>query len=132
MTTGPGGDPLMRIGELARRTGVTTATLRAWDRRHGLVPSVRTAGNQRLYPVAAVAAVLRVRDLNTAGTPLSEVRRCLEALAAVSPPVRGGPTWLAEQRETCERSVLRCRELVAQREVLVRQREDLVRRRRTT
>ena len=34
----------MSIGEVARRTGVTVPTLRAWERRHGLLVPVRTAG----------------------------------------------------------------------------------------
>ena len=57
--TGPG----LRIGEVARRTGVTTATLRAWEARYGLVPSARTAGGQRLYREADVGRVQAVRRL---------------------------------------------------------------------
>ena len=34
----------MSIGEVARRTGVTVPTLRAWERRYGLLVPVRTAG----------------------------------------------------------------------------------------
>jgi DNA-binding transcriptional MerR regulator len=57
--TGPG----LRIGEVARRTGVTTATLRAWEARYGLVPPARTAGGQRLYWEADVGRVQAVRRL---------------------------------------------------------------------
>ena len=32
----------LRIGELARRTGVATELLRAWERRYGLLAPVRT------------------------------------------------------------------------------------------
>ena len=39
----------LRIGELARRTGVNPALLRAWERRYGLIEPDRTAGGFRLY-----------------------------------------------------------------------------------
>jgi DNA-binding transcriptional MerR regulator len=58
-----GTTPGLRIGEVARRTGVTTATLRAWEARYGLVPSARTDGGQRLYREADVGRVRAVRRL---------------------------------------------------------------------
>jgi DNA-binding transcriptional MerR regulator len=39
----------LRIGELARRTGVNPALLRAWERRYGLIEPERTSGGFRLY-----------------------------------------------------------------------------------
>ena len=58
-----GTSPGLRIGEAARRAGVTTTTLRAWEARYGLVPSARTAGGQRLYREADVGRVQAVRRL---------------------------------------------------------------------
>ena len=43
------GESLIRIGELARRAGVPTATLRAWERRYGIVDPVRGPSGYRLY-----------------------------------------------------------------------------------
>jgi DNA-binding transcriptional MerR regulator len=37
------------IGELARRSGLSTDLLRAWERRYGLLTPRRTATNRRLY-----------------------------------------------------------------------------------
>jgi DNA-binding transcriptional MerR regulator len=49
-TTGPGsGESLIRIGELARRAGVPAATLRAWERRYGVVEPRRGSSGYRLY-----------------------------------------------------------------------------------
>lgn len=59
--------PGLRIGEVARRAGVTTATLRAWEARYGLLPSARTAGGQRLYREADVGRVQAVRRLVNRG-----------------------------------------------------------------
>lgn len=42
-------DARLRIGELARRSGVTPELLRAWERRYGLLEPVRTEGGYRLY-----------------------------------------------------------------------------------
>jgi len=39
----------LRIGELARRTGVNPALLRAWERRYGLIEPSRTDGGFRIY-----------------------------------------------------------------------------------
>jgi DNA-binding transcriptional MerR regulator len=40
------------IGELSRRVDVGTDTLRAWERRYGLMQPRRSSGNQRLYSPA--------------------------------------------------------------------------------
>jgi len=42
-------EPLYNIGVVARMTGVSMATLRAWERRYGFPDSKRTAGGHRLY-----------------------------------------------------------------------------------
>lgn len=47
----------MRISELSRRVGVTTDTLRVWERRYGLLKPRRTAGNTRLYSALDEARV---------------------------------------------------------------------------
>jgi DNA-binding transcriptional MerR regulator len=39
----------MRISELSRRVGVHAETLRAWERRYGVLRPRRTVGNTRLY-----------------------------------------------------------------------------------
>jgi DNA-binding transcriptional MerR regulator len=41
--------PLLRIGELSRRAGVSPELLRAWERRYGLLRPTRTPGGLRLY-----------------------------------------------------------------------------------
>jgi hypothetical protein len=78
--------PGLRIGELARRTGVAATTLRAWEARYGLVAPARTAGGQRLYREVDVARVRAVRDLVGAGWSLQA------AVGHVVPPPdrRGG------------------------------------------
>jgi DNA-binding transcriptional MerR regulator len=42
----------LRIGELSRRSGVSTEVLRAWERRYGLFQPTRSGGGFRLYSPA--------------------------------------------------------------------------------
>lgn len=56
-----------RIGEVAARTGMTTAALRAWERRYHVLSPMRTAGGQRLYTDTDVERVREVQRLVRAG-----------------------------------------------------------------
>jgi hypothetical protein len=80
MTINP--SPLcVRVGEAAHIIGVTANTLRSWERRHGLTPSVVTDGGQRRYQLDLVCGL---RDAVAEGySGLSAVRRG-EELAAGS------------------------------------------------
>ncbi len=60
----------LTIGELSQSSTVPIATLRDWDRRHGLSPSQHTIGGHRRYTEADVALVVRVRDLVAGGLRL--------------------------------------------------------------
>jgi DNA-binding transcriptional MerR regulator len=51
-------EPLYNIGVVSRMTGVSMATLRAWERRYDFPESERTAGGHRLY---SEKDVLRLR-----------------------------------------------------------------------
>lgn len=51
----------LRIGELARRAGVSPDVLRAWERRYGLLSPRRSSSGQRLYSVADERRVARMR-----------------------------------------------------------------------
>jgi len=67
------------IRTLARLTGVPPVTLRAWERRHGLLSPARTPAGHRRYTQAHVALIHRVRALLERGVAISEVRRTLAA-----------------------------------------------------
>jgi len=61
---GPG---FLRIGELAKRTGVSPELLRAWEQRYGLLEPARTSGGFRLYSAADEARVQRMQRLVSGG-----------------------------------------------------------------
>jgi len=54
--------PLYNIGVVARMTGVSMATLRAWERRYNFPESERTAGGHRLYSERDVMRLRWVKD----------------------------------------------------------------------
>ena len=88
----------LRIGELARRTGVATDLLRAWERRYGLLAPTRTESGYRLYSTTDVRRVGRMRELLATGVSAAEAAR--EALseppAAAPAPLEGVPVELGE------------------------------------
>jgi DNA-binding transcriptional MerR regulator len=66
-----------RVGELARRTGVTVRTLHHYDELGLLSPARRTRAGHRLYGEADVVKLLRIRALVQLGCPLADVAALL-------------------------------------------------------
>jgi MerR family transcriptional regulator, light-induced transcriptional regulator len=75
-----------RIGEFARRVGVTPELLRAWEQRYGLLQPVRTPGGFRVYGEEDVERVARMRRALGEGLSAAEAARV--ALEAASSPDR--------------------------------------------
>jgi len=73
-------DAAIRIGELARRTGVSPELLRAWEQRYGLLQPTRSPGGFRLYSEADEARIRRVTRLIADG--LSAAQAARQALTA--------------------------------------------------
>jgi MerR family transcriptional regulator, light-induced transcriptional regulator len=86
----PGDAPLVRIGELSRRTGVGVDTLRAWERRYALLRPQRSAGGFRLYGPGDQGRVAAMKALIDSGVSAAEAARI-----AVSRPA-------AEERRAAE------------------------------
>jgi DNA-binding transcriptional MerR regulator len=75
-----------RIGEFARRVGVTPELLRAWEQRYGLLRPVRTPGGFRLYREEDAERVARMRRALDQGLSAAEAARV--ALEPSSSPDR--------------------------------------------
>ena len=73
-------DAAIRIGELARRTGVSPELLRAWEQRYGLLQPTRSPGGFRLYSEADEARIRRMTRLLADG--LSAAQAARQALTA--------------------------------------------------
>ncbi|WP_460303465.1 MerR family transcriptional regulator [Actinocorallia aurea] len=63
----------MRIGELARETGVAVRLLRYYEEQ-GLLTSRRSSGGHRQYEADAPETVARIRGLLAAGLPTRVIR----------------------------------------------------------
>jgi DNA-binding transcriptional MerR regulator len=70
--------PPWKVGELARRTGLSIRTLHYYDEIGLLVPSHHTGSGHRLYAEADVARLQRVLSLRQLGFALEDIRGCLE------------------------------------------------------
>src|SRR5215813_435598 len=68
----------LKVGELARRTGLTIRTLHHYDEIGLLKPSLHTETGHRRYTARDVARLQQVLSLRQLGFSLEEVRDCLD------------------------------------------------------
>ena len=68
----------LKVGELARRTGLTIRTLHHYDAIGLLKPSLHTEAGHRLYTAGDIARLQQVLSLRQLGLSLEEVRDCLD------------------------------------------------------
>jgi DNA-binding transcriptional MerR regulator/methylmalonyl-CoA mutase cobalamin-binding subunit len=62
----------LRVGELSRRSGVSTDLLRAWERRYGLLQPERSAGGLRLYSPTDLERVRLMKQHLASGLAAAE------------------------------------------------------------
>jgi DNA-binding transcriptional MerR regulator len=86
-------EPVLTIGELARRTAVSPAVLRMWESRHGFPEPRRLPSGHRRYSEADVVLVRQVLRRKEAGIRLEVA--IAEALASRPPE---SPSIFAELR----------------------------------
>lgn len=70
-------EPLYNIGVVARMTGVSMATLRAWERRYDFPEAERTAGGHRLYSERDVMRLRWVKERIDEGMQTSQAIQAL-------------------------------------------------------
>lgn len=68
---------LYRIRTVSEVTGVSSATLRAWERRYGVPAPSRTPSAYRLYSEDDVSLIMKMRDLVKGGMAPAEAARAL-------------------------------------------------------
>jgi MerR family transcriptional regulator, light-induced transcriptional regulator len=73
----------LRIGEFARRVGVSPELLRAWERRYGLLQPIRSEGGFRLYTSEDAERVSQMKRALDEGLSAAEAAR--RALAQARP-----------------------------------------------
>src|SRR5690349_19698674 len=72
-------EELLRIGELSKRAGVSAESLRAWERRYGLLRPTRSPGGLRLYSLDDLERVRKMRAHLASGLAAAEAARVASA-----------------------------------------------------
>lgn len=94
----------MKIGELAAETGVPAKTIRFWE-AEGLVPEpARTPAGYRDYDPVAADRLRFIRQSQTAGLTLGQIRQILDVSDEGTPPCEHVATAVGERLadvETC-------------------------------
>lgn len=103
----------LKVGQLAKRTGLTVRTLHHWHDVGLLVPSERSASGHRLYRRNDLLRLQQIVSLRQLGFPLEEIRELLDEHAAL--PLRIIESHLARvrQRMATQRELVRRLETVA-------------------
>lgn len=70
-------EELFPIREVARLTGINPVTLRAWERRYGLIQPTRTESGHRLYSMADIERVRNIVEWIDRGVAVSKIGRIL-------------------------------------------------------
>jgi MerR family transcriptional regulator, light-induced transcriptional regulator len=98
----PGHRPLLRIGELSRRLGVSDHVLRAWENRYGLLQPVRSPGGFRLYSEADEWRIRRMQVYLADGLSAAGAARAALSGDASTPPGRpAGPPLASAGNGPC-------------------------------
>ena len=79
-------EELFPIREVSRVTGVHPVTLRAWERRYGLIQPTRTDSGHRLYSAADIESVRSILAWIERGVSVSKVGKILARSHAIKMP----------------------------------------------
>ena len=71
--------PIRTVSDI---TGVNSVTLRAWERRYGLIKPHRTAKGHRLYTQEDIGLIQQILELVDEGIPISRVRAVVQQTTA--------------------------------------------------
>jgi DNA-binding transcriptional MerR regulator len=98
----------LKVGELAKRTGLSIRTLHHYDELGLLSPSLRTASGYRLYTPEDVARLQRILSLRQLGFSLEEIKRCIDEpgfspIRVLELHLTRAREQLALQQELCRR-----------------------------
>jgi DNA-binding transcriptional MerR regulator len=107
----------MRIGELARRAGVTTRTIRYYEGL-GLLHSRREGGGHRQYDDDAVARLDKIDWLKRMGLTLEEISEVIPLYFGAQTGARGRKKMLALLERRLAETEERVEGLVAHRDEL--------------
>lgn len=82
--------PIYTIKTVVQQTGITSATLRAWERRYGVLSPGRSDGGYRLYSERDIETLRWLKSQVDAGVSISSAVALLELQQAGEGPGRAG------------------------------------------
>jgi DNA-binding transcriptional MerR regulator len=97
--------PYLRSGELAELAGISSDTLRHYERMKLLAAPRRSAGNYRLYPPEAVDRVRLIRHALAVGFTLPELAKILKVRDKAGAPCRQVKRLLEEKLQTMDEEI---------------------------
>jgi DNA-binding transcriptional MerR regulator/methylmalonyl-CoA mutase cobalamin-binding subunit len=89
---------LYPIRTVSSLTGVNSITLRAWERRYGLIKPVRTPKGHRLYTQNDIDLIQQVLELLDKGISIGQVKDYLKGSTQEKPSSDKTDPWSAYQR----------------------------------
>ncbi|SHF65867.1 DNA-binding transcriptional regulator, MerR family [Modicisalibacter ilicicola DSM 19980] len=91
--------PLYPIREVSRLTGVNSVTLRAWERRYGLIRPQRTPKGHRLYAQEDIERIELILQWLNRGVPVSQVHDLLEQPERIEVPTPEAGDWPCQREQ---------------------------------
>ncbi|WP_312947148.1 MerR family transcriptional regulator [Superficieibacter sp.] len=82
------------IGDVAERCGINPVTLRAWQRRYGLLKPQRSTGGHRQFDEDDILRIKEIKRWVDSGVPVGKVKALLEDNIVEAPD-----TWVSLQEE---------------------------------
>lgn len=95
---------LLSIGEVSEVTGVNTVTLRAWQRRYGLLKPQRTPKGHRMYTSKDVALIKNILKWLDRGVPVGQVKALLNDETFT--PKTSSDTDMAREADELKKAVM--------------------------
>lgn len=115
----------MRIGELAATAGIKATTVRFYEVEGLLPPPRRTSAGYRNYHADAVDRLAFIRDAQSAGFTLRQIRQVLDIRDGGAQPCAHVTQLVDERLAEVERRIAELEQTRAQLEVLARRTRDL-------
>lgn len=114
----------LRIGQLAKLTGLTVKAIRYYEARGLLPPAPRTTSGYRLYSEADVHRLEFIRNAKALGLPLRQIRK-LAVTAREQACAMARPTLLGVLEEQIDRTARQIQRLTRLKRELERRRQVL-------
>ncbi len=111
---------LLRVGDLAKRTGKTVRAIRLYEELGLLQPSTRSSGGFRLYEESAIDRVQWIDLLHGLGFSLHEMRALVKAWWGAGV----GPEAMGQLRDLFQRKLNEAREAVRRYQQLEKELEN--------